>query len=175
MDGSWDREEKHWPPPWRNILLPSQLFPQGPPHPRASQMEKGFSIFLKNTCEYRHLCSTEFYDGPWARWDSCVHPAFVCRGSSPSLTQSWAGTEGWHPTSSILHPVSCKPSVGSQGAVWQQDVCCQAGQAVRSAVDEVIEKAAEQSGGMKSKGAVVPPTAPNGLCTAPVIDAGGSG
>lgn len=90
--------------------------------------------------------------------------------SSPSLTQSWAGIEGWHPTSSVI----CKPSVGSQGAVWQQDGCCQAGQAVCSAVDGLIEKATEQSGGMKSEGAVVHPTAPNGLCASPVTDAGAS-
>lgn len=61
--------------------------------------------------------------------------------------------------------------------MWQQDGCCQAGQAVDvcSAMDEVVVKATEQSDEMKSEGAGVHPTAPNGLCVSPVVDAGASG
>lgn len=34
-----------WLLPWRNVLLPSQLFPQSPPHPRASQIGREFPGF----------------------------------------------------------------------------------------------------------------------------------
>lgn len=67
--------------------------------------------------------------------------------------------------------MSCKPvpSLGSQGAVY----LARLGRLY--AVDGVIEKTTEQRGGMKLEGAVTHPTAPNGLCASPVIDAGASG
>lgn len=104
MDGSWDREEKH--------PAPLPVLPTGPSPPKSLTDGERVFHFLKNACEYTHLCSAECYDGSCARQDSRVHPCMS--GSSSSLTQSRAGTDGQHPASSASHLWAHREQFGSK-------------------------------------------------------------